>query len=132
MTKKTFFVKVNYDPITGLVKGNYPNKIKYKSVPKPFIEIKETDQDKSGKQMCVIDGVYQEYIKSDGELLEEAKREAVHNRENYLISSFKEIMISYEPGNIPQEIKDKRILARTEIKQIKKEIDINNIVIDFS
>ena len=33
--------KVNYDPISGIIKGFYPETIKYVFVPEPFIEIGE-------------------------------------------------------------------------------------------
>lgn len=65
-------IKVNYDPQTTLVKGYYPDSINYASIPNPFIEIEDSEQDNS-KQMCVIDGVYQEYIKPLNIQLEEAK-----------------------------------------------------------
>ena len=55
-------IKVNYDPQTTLVKGYYSDSINYASIPEPFIEIEESEQDNS-KQMCVISGNYQEYIK---------------------------------------------------------------------
>ena len=54
-------IKVNYDTETTLVKGYYPDSINYASIPEPFIEI-ENDAQVLGKQMCVINGVYQEYI----------------------------------------------------------------------
>lgn len=38
----------------------------------PYIEIGEEDQ-VHGKTMCVIDGVYQEFVKPDAELLQDAK-----------------------------------------------------------
>ena len=33
--------KVNYDPISGIIKGFYPEGIKYVFVPEPFVEIGE-------------------------------------------------------------------------------------------
>lgn len=65
-------IKVNYDPQTTLVKGYYPNSVNYASIPEPFIEIEDDEQDNS-KQMCVVDGVYQEYIKPLDAQLQEAK-----------------------------------------------------------
>lgn len=70
-------IKVNYDPETTLVKGYYFDSVKYKSIPDPFIEIEETDQNTTGEQMCVIDGVYQEYIKPDSVLLQESKNSKI-------------------------------------------------------
>jgi len=65
-------IKVNYDPQTTLVKGYYPDSINYASIPEPFIEIEDSEQDNS-KQMCVIDGSYQEYVKPLDIQLQEAK-----------------------------------------------------------
>ena len=65
-------VKVNYDTQTTLVKGYYPDSINYASIPDPFIEIENIEQDNS-KQMCVVNGVYQEYVKPLDAQLQEAK-----------------------------------------------------------
>jgi hypothetical protein len=65
-------IKVHYDTETTLVKGYYPDSINYASIPEPFIEIEDDAQD-SSKQMCVIDGVYQEYVTPTSVLLEQAK-----------------------------------------------------------
>jgi hypothetical protein len=65
-------IKVNYDIETNLVKGYYPDSINYKSIPEPYVEIEDIEQI-NDKQMCVIDGVYQEFIKPDSELLKDAK-----------------------------------------------------------
>lgn len=65
-------IKVHYDKLTTLVKGYYPDSINYSSIPEPHIEIKEEDQI-FNKQMCVIDGIYQEYVKSKEIILQEAK-----------------------------------------------------------
>lgn len=65
-------IKVNYDQNTNLVSGYYPDSIKYNSIPEPFIEIQDYEQ-VLDKTMCIVDGVYQEYTKSDSELLQEAK-----------------------------------------------------------
>jgi hypothetical protein len=65
-------IKVNYDQTTSLVLGYYPDSVNYDSIPTPSIEIEDNEQDNS-KQMCVKDGVYQEFIKPDSELLQEAK-----------------------------------------------------------
>ena len=65
-------IKVHYDTETTLVKGYYPDFIKYKSIPEPFIEIEDNAQILNG-EMCVVNGVYQEYVKPDDVLLEEEK-----------------------------------------------------------
>jgi hypothetical protein len=69
-------IKVNYDIKTTLVKGYYPNSISYSLIPEPFIEItKEQHEIALGKQMCVVDGIFQEYIIPDNILLEQLKKE---------------------------------------------------------
>lgn len=67
-------IKVNYDEKTTLVKGYYPDSINYASIPEPFIEIKN-DEQILDKQMCIVDGKYQEYIKPIEQQLKEAKDE---------------------------------------------------------
>lgn len=74
-------IKVNYDTKTTLVKGYYPDSINYASIPEPFIEI-ENDAQVLGKQMCVVNGVYQEYIKSIEEQLQEAKTFKIYETKN--------------------------------------------------
>lgn len=54
-------IKVNYDLETGLVKGYYPENINYKNIPRPFIIIDESEQDKTGKQMVIQNNKYKEY-----------------------------------------------------------------------
>ena len=64
--------------------------------------------------------------------LEEAKQKAIENRKVYLNST--DWYIAREADQLnsyPEEIKDKRILARTEINQIEQETDINNITVIF-
>ncbi len=65
-------IKVNYDQETSLVKGYYPDSINYVSIPEPFIEI-ENDAQILDKQMCVVDGIYQEFIIPTDILLQREK-----------------------------------------------------------
>jgi len=65
-------IKVNYDQTTTLVLGYYPDSVNYDSIPTPNIEIEDNEQ-VLDKTMCVKNGVYQEFIKPDSELLQEAK-----------------------------------------------------------
>jgi len=79
-------VKVNYDTETTLVKGYYPDAINYALIPKPYIEISDEEhQETLGKQMCVINGVFQEYITPDNVLLEQAKIEKIAQCQLYLL-----------------------------------------------
>tara|TARA_R110000868_G_scaffold32402_2_gene117861 strand:+ start:304 stop:891 length:588 start_codon:yes stop_codon:yes gene_type:complete len=66
-------IKVNYDTETTLVKGYYPDLINYALIPEPFIEIENSAQ-VLDKQMCVVNGVYQEYVTPDNVLLEQGKQ----------------------------------------------------------
>ena len=79
-------IKVNYDTETTLVKGYYPNSINYASIPEPYIEI-ENDAQVLDKQMCVIDGVYQEYVKPLDVQLQEAKASKIAQCKAYLVST---------------------------------------------
>jgi hypothetical protein len=79
-------IKVNYDTETTLVKGYYPDSINYALIPEPFIEIEDSAQDNL-KQMCVIDGVYQEYITPDSILLEQGKQTKTAQCQTYLEST---------------------------------------------
>jgi len=55
-------IKVNYDTESTLVKGYYPDSIRYNSIPEPFIEIEDYAQILD-KEMCVINDIYKEYVK---------------------------------------------------------------------
>jgi hypothetical protein len=74
-------VKINYDTQTTLVIGYYPDSDNYASIPEPFIEVSDeeyqdsrnTPFDAPSKQMCVVNGVFQEYVAPDSVLLANAK-----------------------------------------------------------
>jgi len=76
-------IKVNYDIETTLVKGYYPDSINYASIPEPFIEIEDSAQ-VLDKKMCVIDGVYQEYVTPNSILLEQGKQIKTAQCQDYL------------------------------------------------
>lgn len=76
--------RISYNPETTLVTGNYSSDLKYKNIiideenktinNEPYIEISSEEHTANlGKKMCVVDGVYQEYIKPLFALLQEAK-----------------------------------------------------------
>jgi hypothetical protein len=78
-------VKVNYDTKTTLVKGYYPDIINYALIPEPYIEITEGQHEIAlGKQMCVVDGIFQEYIIPNNILLEQGKQIKTAQCQNYL------------------------------------------------
>lgn len=96
-------IKVKYNIDTGIILGNFPNKITYKNniideVKKtidgdPYIEItKEQHESSISKIMCIVDGVYQEYKKTEKELLNNAKKlkknEINRVRDHYLSQLF--------------------------------------------
>jgi hypothetical protein len=96
-------IRVRYDEITTLVHGNFPDDVAYPNItinqnnktitsPEgtfPFIEI-ENDQQDNSKQMSVVGGIYQEYVKSIDVKLQEAKAskiaQVVRNRDIYMYS----------------------------------------------
>jgi len=81
-------IKVHYDIQTFLIKGYYPDSINYNSIPEPFIEIEDNAQILD-KEMMVKDGIYQEYIKSDLELLNEIKNQKIALLETNYIAAQK-------------------------------------------
>jgi len=81
-------IKVKYNPETTLVNGYFPANINYPSITIddvnktitdqsgifPYIEItKEQHEEGMGKNMVVVNGNYQEYVKTSAELLQNAK-----------------------------------------------------------
>jgi len=81
-------IKINYDQTTTLVLGYYPDSVKYNSIPTPYVEIEDNEQILD-KTMCVKNGVYQEFIKPDSELLAQAKLNKIaqlnKNRSDYCL-----------------------------------------------
>ncbi len=135
-------IRVKYNKKTNLVTGYFPDFMNYKNnvIDKknktidgePYIEITQEEwKNGNNKKMIIENGIYKKYVKSNDELLQEAKNHAIGNRKQYLKSSFEEICIDYEIDNIPKAIKDKRMLARQEIKQIEQETAINKIITKF-
>ena len=84
--EKTTHVKVAYNPVSTLVLGYYPSSINYSSIPEPFIQI-ENDAQVLDKQMCVVDGVYQEYVQPLDEQLQEARTAKLAQLKNNLINA---------------------------------------------
>ena len=81
-------IRIKYNSSTGQILGNYPSNINYPSITIdkdsktitdqsgtfPYIEItKEQHEEGMGKNMVVVNGNYQEYVKTSAELLQEAK-----------------------------------------------------------
>ena len=132
-------VKVNYNTETTLVKGYYPDAINYASIPEPYMEISdEKHQEALGKQMCVVNGVYQEYVKPLDVQLQEAKTSKIAQCKAYLISTdWQVIRLSDPTSNDPlkEGVAEKRVLARSlqvNIETCTTLEELNNINIDFS
>lgn len=129
-------VKVNYDTETTLVKGYYPDSINYISIPEPFIEITdEQHQEALGKTMCVVNGIFQEYVKPNSLLLEELKAQKIAQCKAYLASTDWQIIRLSDPTSgesLKEGVAEKRALARSIQNDIETGVintleDLNNI-----
>lgn len=131
-------VKVNYDTETTLVKGYYPDAINYTTIIKPYIEISdEKHQEALGKEMCVIDGVFQEYVKPIDVQLQEAKVSKIAHCKSYLINTDWQVIRLSDPTSgepLKEGVAEKRILARSlqaDIEACTTLEELENIKIDF-
>lgn len=131
-------IKVNFNPETTLVQGYYPDSINYASIPEPFIEItQEQHQASFDKQMCVVNGVFQEYVTPDSILLEQGKIMKIGQCLQYLSDTDWYVIRMSDLSNaseIPQNILTNRTNARTWQKDIKDAMtleELNNININF-
>ena len=85
-------IKVKYNSKTNQILGNYLPNVNYHSITIdevsktitdqlgifPYIEItKEQHEEGMGKNMVVVNGNYQEYVKTSAELLQEAKNNKI-------------------------------------------------------
>lgn len=132
-------IKVNYDIETTLVKGYYPDAINYASIPEPYIEISGKEhQEALGKQMCVINGVFEEYVTPNNVLLEQAKIEKIAQCQSYLLSTDWQVIRLSDPTSgeaLKEGVAEKRVLARSlqvNIEACTTLEELNNINIDFS
>jgi hypothetical protein len=132
-------VKVNYDTETTLVKGYYPDAINYSLIPEPYIEISdEKHQEALGEQMCVVNGVCQEYVKPFDVQLQEAKASKIAQCKTYLISTDWQVIRLSDPSSgepLKEGVSEKRALARSlqvDIAICTTLEELNNINIDFS
>ena len=132
-------IKVNYDTETTLVKGYYPDAINYASIPEPYMEISDEEhQETLGKQMCVVNRVYQEYVKPLDVQLQEAKALKIAQCKAYLISTDWQVIRLSDPTSgdpLKEGVVEKRTLARSlqvDIAACTTLEELNNINIDFS
>lgn len=131
-------VKVNYDTETTLVKGYYPDAINYASIPEPYIEISdEKHQEALGEQMCVVDGVFQQYVKPINVQLQEAKASKIAQCKAYLINTDWQVIRLSDPTSgepLKEGVAEKRTLARSlqvDIEACTTLEELNNINTDF-
>ena len=131
-------IKVNYNTETTLVKGYYPDTIKYASIPEPYIQITEEEhQIALSKQMCVVNGVFQEYIIPDNILLQQQKIIKINICLNYLKNTDWYVIRSLDLSNlnpIPQNILKNRADARSlqdAINNANSLTELNNLNINF-
>lgn len=135
---------VKYNPETTLVEGYFIKGEKYfgniideksKTIDKkPFIEIDQKDQLDNA---VVVDGVYQEYVKSDSEKLEELKLIKVTECKNYLEDTDWQIIRLADPSStepLKEGVANNRDLARSlqdDINNCKTLKELEKIKIKF-
>ena len=129
-------IKVYYNSETTLVQGYYPDSIKYNyKIPTPNIIIKDNEQ-VLDKQMCVVNGAYQEYVKPLEIQLQEGKEAKIKKCLAYLAKTdWYAVRLAETQVEIPANILENRTSARNlqeEIKACKTLEELNNININFS
>lgn len=141
-------IKAKYNQQTTLVEGYFPSFINYpnnvidteaKTIDgSPYIEITSEQHEASlGKEMCVIDGVFQEYVTPDNVLLEQAKTTKIAQCQIYLNETDWYIIRMSDPSSVtvvPENILVNRANARVWQKNIKEAAtieELNNININF-
>lgn len=139
-------IKVKYNQQSTKVEGYFPDIVNYKNniIDKdsktidgsPYIEITEEEhQSAIGKTMCVIDGVFQEYVQTDVEILKQTKNSKIAQCKHYLNKTDWYIIRLVDSGDvIPDEVKNKRTQARDNIDLIEACTtldELNQINTDF-
>jgi len=136
-------IKIKYNSNTGQILGNYPSSINYPSITIdednktitdqsgtfPYIEItKEQHEDGMGKNMVVIDGNYQEYVKTSAELLQEAKNKKIAELEAFHESDEVRILIINNTFKVSTNYKTSRqYFSELVNKNINKVAALNDI-----
>lgn len=136
-------IKVKYNTKSTKVEGYFPNNIKYKNINEefktidgsPYIEITEEEhQAAMGKTMCVIDGVFQEYVQTDDEILEQTKNSKIAQCKSYLVKTDWQPIAYQERGREYDDVKTKRleaVLAQDLIEACTTLEELNQINTDF-
>jgi nitrate reductase NapAB chaperone NapD len=132
-------IRVKYNSNTGQILGNYPPNINYPSLTIdednktitdqlgtfPYIEItKEQHEDGMGKNMVVIDGNYQEYVKTSAELLQEAKNKKIAELEAFHESDEVRILIINDTFQISTKYEQTRKWFNEIIHDLENKIKI--------
>jgi hypothetical protein len=136
-------IKIKYNSNTGQILGNYPSSINYPSLTIdkdsktitdqsgtfPYIEItKEQHEDGMGKNMVVINGNYQEYVKTNAELLQEAKNKKIAELEAFHESDEVRILIINNTFKVSTNYKTSRqYFSELVNKNINKVAALNDI-----
>lgn len=131
--------KINYDSQTTLVLGKYPSAI-YENAPEPNITISDAEYktifgDGLFQTPCIVNGVIQEFVIPDSEILQEAKTSKLSQCKSYLSSTDWYAIRKADNGTvIPTQIEKNRELARTlqdDINACTTIEELNAINIDF-
>jgi len=139
-------IKVKYNSKTTLVEGYFPSFITYLNNiidveartidSSPYIEItEEQHQAAFGKKMCVVDGIFQEYVAPDSALLEQGKISKIEQCKAYLVSTDKNFIEAQDTGVSDYPEKANRRNAREVIaalKSCKTLEELNNINVNFN
>ncbi len=132
-------IKIKYNSKTGQILGNYPSSINYPSLiidedkktitdqlgTFPYIEItKEQHEDGMDKNMVVIDGNYQEYVKTSAELLQEAKNKKIAEIEAFHESDEVRILTINEKFQVSTNYETTRKWFNEIINDLENESDV--------
>lgn len=132
-------IKIKYNSNTGQILGNYPSSINYSSLTIdkdsktitdqsgtfPYIEItKEQHEDGMGKNMVVINGNYQEYVKTSAELLQEAKNAKIAELEAFHESDEARILTINNTFQISTKYEQTRKWFNEIIDDLENESDV--------
>ena len=132
-------IKIKYNSNTGQILGRYPSYINYPSITIdednktmtdqsgtfPYIKItKEQHEDAMGKNMVVIDGNYQEYVKTSAELLQEAKNKKIAELEAFHESDEARILTINEKFQVSTNYEKTRKWFNEIINDLENESDV--------
>lgn len=135
----TTTIKVKYNTTTTLVEGYFPTSINYpnnvidevnKTIDgSPYIEVtSEEHQDALGKTMCVVDDAFIEYVKTDSELLAEAKSNKKAICKSYLNNTDWQVIRKADSGEALKDgVSENRNFARDSVDIIEAFTSISEV-----